>query len=195
LTPEGNYQLARVIAEELSAVLPSDPAGVAADVWADEAECDRRLALTQFDRQRLGREMIQRISVAPFTSQSSHAANVRHAQARLQEILSHVTPESPKSDRALYEEALTRAPNDNLLHANFAQFLDATGAKEEAIVQGQRVCELLPDLSWPYYYVGALMVQAGRPAEAADYFERALEIRDDFPEARVALDRLRMSLL
>jgi tetratricopeptide (TPR) repeat protein len=68
-----------------------------------------------------------------------------------------------------------------------------TKSRADAIIQGQRVCELLPDLSWPYYYVGALLVREGRFREAAEYFSRALEIRHDFTQARNELRRLQLT--
>jgi predicted RNA polymerase sigma factor len=49
---------------------------------------------------------------------------------------------------------------------------------------------LLPDLEWPLYHLGDLMVRAGRISEAVDCFERALAIRSDFTQARQELRRL-----
>jgi len=134
---------------------------------------------------------MSRISVAPFTSQSGHEQNLRYFQSQLQSIVSKIDTNTPAQDRQLYEEALQRAPDDTLLRGNYAQFLEITKSRAEAIAQGQQICELLPDLAWPYYYVGALMVREGRLEEAASYFEQALEIRDDFVQARRELERIR----
>jgi tetratricopeptide (TPR) repeat protein len=63
----------------------------------------------------------------------------------------------------------------------------------EAIAEFPRVCELLPDLEWPHYHLGDLMVRAGRISEAVECFERALAIRSDFAQARKELRRIQAS--
>ena len=42
--------------------------------------------------------------------------------------------------------------------------------------------------------LGALLVREGRAREAADCFEKALEIRSDFPQARNELNRIRATM-
>jgi tetratricopeptide (TPR) repeat protein len=115
---------------------------------------------------------------------------VRHGQHQLRLINDQLTPETPRREREVYEAALDRAPDDVLLRGNYAQFLEVTGARAAAIQHGQQVCELLPDLAWPHYYLGALLAREGRIQEAAACFERALAIRSDFTQARTELRRI-----
>jgi tetratricopeptide (TPR) repeat protein len=193
-TLEGNYRLARVFAEAIAPLLSPSIVAQGAESWAEAEACNRRLAATVWDENRLWREQIQRLSVPPFTTQSSHLQNTQYCQLRVQEVLARIKPETPAQDRQVYEAALAQAPEDCLLRGNYAQFLEATGSRAEAITQGQRVCTLLPDLSWPYYYLGALLVREGRAREAADCFEKALAIRSDFTQARTELHRIQVSL-
>jgi tetratricopeptide (TPR) repeat protein len=172
-TLAGNYQLARVFADHVAQVLPASIASRASAGWADAEVCHRRLAVTIWDENRLWREELQRMSVPPFTDRSSHPNNVRYCQDQLQEAIARIKPETPAQDRQMYEAAVAAAPEDNLLRGNFAQFLEATGSRSEAIRQAQRVCELLPELAWPYQYLGALLMREGRTTEATEAIERA----------------------
>jgi tetratricopeptide (TPR) repeat protein len=172
-TLAGNYQLARVFADHVAQVLPASIASRASAGWADAEVCHRRLAVTIWDENRLWREELQRMSIPPFTDRSSHPNNVRYCQDQLQEAIARIKPETPAQDRQMYEAAVAAAPEDNLLRGNFAQFLEATGSRSEAIRQAQRVCELLPELAWPYQYLGALLMREGRTTEATEAIERA----------------------
>jgi tetratricopeptide (TPR) repeat protein len=180
-TLAGNYQLARVFADNVAQVLPAAITARGREGWAEAEVCNRRLAATVWDENRLWREELQRISVPPFTAQTSHASNTRYLQARLREVISRIKPETPGHDRQVYEAALAAAPEDNLLRGNFAQFLEATGSRPEAILQAQRVCEYLPELAWPYCYLGALLNREGRMPEAAEAFEKAARFGLDSP--------------
>lgn len=192
-TLEGNYQLARIFAERVKTLLPDSIGAPRGDDWADAEFCNRRLAVTSWDEHRLWQGAIDHTAAPPFSTQASHFSSRQYCESRRQEVIERMTPDSPARDRQLYVEALAAAPEDTLLRARFAQYLEATGARPEAIAEFQRVCELLPDLEWPRYYLGDLMVRAGRISEAIDCFERALAIRGDFTQARQALRRIQAS--
>lgn len=192
-TLDGNYRLARIFAERVTALLPSSITARGGEHWAEAEFCNRRLAVTSWDEHRLWRGALDHTAAPPFSTQASHRSNTQYIEFRRQEVIARMTPSSPARDRQLYEEALTAAPEDTLLHARFAQYLEATGSRLEAIAEFQRVCELLPDLEWPHYHLGDLMVRAGRISEAVDCFERALAIRSDFVQARKELRRIQAS--
>jgi tetratricopeptide (TPR) repeat protein len=115
MTPEGNYLLARAIfaqiAPELAKqALSSDP--------ISEAECERLLALTAYDRWRLAAEMFSRLQKAPFTNQLNHSEQLFSYAWGAQ------TPsENPNDTAAQYQWALARNPDDQMLHLRFATFL------------------------------------------------------------------------
>ena len=192
-TFEGNYKLARIFADRVKTLLPDSMGTPRGDDWADIEFCNRLLAVTSWDEHRLWQGALDRASVPPFTTQASHLSNTQYYEFRRQSVIANMNSESPANDRRLYEEALKAAPDDTLLHARFAQYLEATGSRPEAIAEFQRVCELLPDLEWPQYHLGDLLVRAGRINEAVQCFERALEIRSDFTQARKELRRIQAS--
>lgn len=188
-TVEGNFRLARLLAEAVSAQLPS----AAAAPIAAEAEfqaCAERLAYTLWDRKRVWNVALDRVSVAPFTSQSSHARTTAYLNERMREVDRVTTQASWGEVQRLYGRALQRHPDDTLIRWNFAQFFERSGRLAEAIGQGQGVCQRLPDQAWPHYFVGSLLAKQGKMKEAVQYLRLALEIQPDVPFARQELDRI-----
>jgi tetratricopeptide (TPR) repeat protein len=158
-TLEGNYRLARIFAERVTTLLPTSTLSPSGENWADAEYCNRRLAVTSWDEHRLWQGALNNTDQPPFSTQASHPSHVRYCEFRRQQVIARMTPESPARDRNLYEEALAAAPEDALLRSRFAQYLEATGSRADAIKELQRVCELLPDLEWPHYHLGDLMVR------------------------------------
>lgn len=192
-TLEGNYRLARIFAERVTTLLPDSIKIPRGDIWADADFCNRRLAVTSWDQHRLWQGSLDHTAAPPFTTQASHRSNTQYCELRRQEVIARMNTETPAQDRRLYEEALAATPDDSLMHARFAQYLEAIGSRSEAIAEYQRVCEMLPDLEWPQYHLGDLLARAGRMSEAADCFKRALAIRSDFAQARKELRRIQAS--
>ena len=190
-TVEGNFTLARIIADQVSAALPAEISATRTENWSDRETCDQRLALTVWDQMRLWQEESQRINTLPFTSQTSNSSNKNHVNARRNRIRAGITKNTGAWDRQMYESALERAPEDTFLIANYAQFLDATGKSAEAIEQAERFRALLPDIAWTHYYLAALLAKSGRFEEARESLETALEIRGDFTQALEALESIK----
>jgi tetratricopeptide (TPR) repeat protein len=193
LTMTGNYLLARALAGKVADRLPAAITATGGE-GAFEAEleaCNRRLAVTLWDQKRVWDVALGRISVAPFTGQSSHPRNVEYCKARMQEVDSRTTPQSPARDNRIYQAALARYPDDTLVRWNYAQFFERTGRLPEAVEQGQLICKLLPHASYPHYFVGSVMARLGKMAEAADYLQRAIGISPGFSQASKELERIR----
>ncbi|NDV61908.1 tetratricopeptide repeat protein [Puniceicoccales bacterium CK1056] len=182
-TTKGNYILARAFAEEVAQFLPPTILEAQEEEWIRESTCLKQLALTTWDTKRLWQTALGRINVSPFKEQSSHSRTVSHIREQLGQIDKGITMQTPWRDRSLYIAALRRAPEDTMLLGNYAQFLDGTGSGPEAIEQARRFCDMLPDLAWPHYYLGVLLLKGERFAEAKESFERALEIRSNFKQA------------
>jgi len=188
-TVEGNFRLARLMADAMGAQLLPAPR-TAVDAEAEFKACAERLAYSLWDRKRVWNVALERVSVAPFTSQSSHARTTAYLLERMREVDRVTTHASWGEVQHLYERALQRHPDDTLIRWNFAQFFERSGRLAEAMVQGQEVCQRLPYNAWPHYFVGSLMARQGRPREAVQWLRRALEIQPDVPFARQELDRI-----
>ena len=115
MTPEGNYRLARAIFAEIA---PKLAKGSQLTEPVSEADCDRLLALTGFDRWRLANEMFGRLQKAPFTNQMNHTEQLLHFA-----WASEPPREDPNETVAQYQWAIARDPEDAMLHLRFGGFL------------------------------------------------------------------------
>ena len=115
MTPEGNYLLARAMFAEIA---PKLAQGSQVPDPPSEAECERMLALTGFDRWRLANDVFGRLQKAPFTNQSNHSEQLFHFAWGAQP-----PNENPNDTVAQYQWAITRNPEDAMLHLRFGGFL------------------------------------------------------------------------
>lgn len=188
---EGNYLLGRALAEQTAKLLPESVTAHGLNEWASAAICERRLAVSSWDRSRVWQEILNRVSEPLYSKQLTHDATVRRCKEAIGALNANVASEPPEQTRQLYLQALAPAPADNFLHQNFAQFLGAIGALAQATVEAQRVCELLPQRPAQYYDIGNLLIIQGRIDDAADYFSRALAVQGDFSPALNGLGQIR----
>jgi len=115
MTPESNYLLARAIFAEIA---PNLPQGTQASEPLSEADCDRLLALTGYDRWRLANEMFCRLQKALFTNQLNHSEQLFHFAWGAER-----PNENPNDTVAQYQWAIARRPDDAMLHLRFGGFL------------------------------------------------------------------------
>jgi len=174
----GNYRLARAFAEEVMTRLPASLAAHDQHAWASAEACNRRLAVTVWDEYRLWQTNLRRLLRPPFTDQSDHGLQLKRYQAILKELESKLTPEMLDHASKLYEEAITAAPNDFLLHANYAQFLEDQGDLSQALREQERCRALLPQVSVTHYKIGRILLHQGRFAEAAESLSRGIALGD-----------------
>ncbi|MEX1115359.1 MAG: tetratricopeptide repeat protein [Akkermansiaceae bacterium] len=193
LTMAGNYLLACALAGKVAERLPAGitATGSEGTFEAELEACNRGLAVTLWDQKRVWEIALGRISVAPFTSQSSHPQNRRYCQERIKEVDFKTTAMTPVRDRRMYETALEQNPGDTQMRWNYAQFLERAGKLAEAADQGVLICERLPHSAWTHYFTGSVMARQGEIAEAADYLQRAIRINPELSHARLELDEIR----
>jgi tetratricopeptide (TPR) repeat protein len=180
---EGNYWLGRAFAEQTAKLLPKSLVAGGKSEWASPELCDRRLAVTLWDRARVWQENFSRVSEAPFTDQMNSVPRAQFYKAKLKEFKSLMNSDTRDQSRAMYREALALAPEDTFLLRNFGQFLEQTGDIAEAIKEAQVVEQLLPQAPFIPYKIGSLLVREGKTSEAEKNFSQALALRGDFVPA------------
>jgi tetratricopeptide (TPR) repeat protein len=180
---DGNYLLGRAFAEQTLQLLPKSILAQGKSEWASAELCERRLAVSPWDRFRVWEENYSRVSEPPFTDQLNDVPRARFYMAKLQDLNSQLTEPARAQSRALYEEALALNPGDYCVRENFAQFLDETGDLAAAPVEEQKVSELLPQNPMTPCIIGRLQVRLGNPDGAETNFLRALTIRKDYVPA------------
>jgi tetratricopeptide (TPR) repeat protein len=180
---DGNYLLGRAFAEQASKLLPASIANHGKSEWASAGICDRRLAVSPWDRFRVWQENYSRVSEPPFTDQLNDVPRARFYMAKLKELSSQMNQATRDQSRTLYQDALALAPDDIFLHGNFAQFLDQTGDLAQAIKEEWSVGALSPPSAIIPYKIGQLLLRQGNTSEAETNFSRSLAVRGDYVPA------------
>jgi tetratricopeptide (TPR) repeat protein len=128
LTPHGSYLLARAMFLQIANQLPSDAGHpLQAEDVPSQAECERLLAFTKFDRSRVTAEMLRRLQEPPFTNQLNHSDQILRLMMKAEDA-----DENPDDTAAQYQWALTRRPDDRVLHFNYGVFLNQYNAAAAA---------------------------------------------------------------
>lgn len=186
----GNYRLARAFAEAIVPGLPAAWTNRAAATWAPPELCARRLGLTDWNRAAVLEGILSRVLEAPYTNQTHAEERLRRLWAELETVRQALTPAARTEARALYEDALRRAPDDHRLHENYAEFLEATGEWAAALEHWTRVRDLIPHHFSGWYHSGRMLARLRQPAEARAAFNQALALRPDLAEALLELAAL-----
>jgi tetratricopeptide (TPR) repeat protein len=186
----GNYLLALNFAEQAKMMLPSLITAHDKGSWASAEQCDRRLAVTLWDRHRDWQPIMNRVTSPPFTGQFNHDAMLKVYVEKVEVTKSQMNLQTQVQAKQIYEQALASAPDDYCLHGNYERFLEAGGYLTQAIAEAKRCCELAPHLPGGYYYAGTLLVRAGQISEASSYFSQTLAIRSDRADAQNALGEI-----
>ena len=189
-TVEGNFTLARIIADQVRTLLPSEILESQTDNWLGNEACNRQLALTLWDQLQLWQEETKRLNMLPFISQTSNPLSKEYINRKKSGIKARITKNTGEQDNQLYISALDRAPDDAFLVENYSEFLNASGKSAEAIEQAERFRSLLPDFAWPHCWLAALLMEAGRMEEARESLETSLGIDSDYTAARELLKRI-----
>jgi tetratricopeptide (TPR) repeat protein len=180
---DGNYRLGRLFAEQVAARLPAAITNKAQPEWLSTEMCDRRLAVSTWDRYRVWQANYSRVSEPPFTEQLNDVPRAKMYMAKLAALREEMTPENQAQAKKIYQEAVDALPDDLSLRGNYAQFLGELGDFAEAVKQQQRVCELLPDSAPAFYKCGLLLVRENQMDAAAKQFSHCLELRADYAPA------------
>ncbi len=119
LRPNGNYLVASSIYQRIEPMVRRRLGSPEADNHVlSEAECDRQLALTDYDFTRLVRAVRRRLQRPPFTAQLDNQEQIALYSA---EERQHTVP--LQTSLAVYEWAITGNPNDCLLRQNLGLLL------------------------------------------------------------------------
>ena len=178
----GNYLLAKLFAEAIARQLPAS-IRAGKEQWASAEFCDRRLAVSVWDRHRVWQANFSRVSEPPFTGQLNDVPRAKRYMARLEKFRSQMDGEAQEQARAMYREALDARPEDLSLRGNFAQVLGEFGDFAAAVKEQRRVCELLPQSPGAFHKAGLLLVRQNLMEPAAEQFKRALALRADYVPA------------
>jgi tetratricopeptide (TPR) repeat protein len=173
---DGNYRLARAWAEQVAGLLPSNVRQSAAPSWLSPETCQRRLGLTDWNRRNDLIEIFRRRQQPPLHQQDNNAQQAQALREQLDQLTRRMDAGDAAAARAIYLDAIARAPQDLDLYSNFADFLEAIGASKEAMLQWQTLERLMPSYFLPYFEEGRLHERERDLAAARACFVRTLAL-------------------
>jgi tetratricopeptide (TPR) repeat protein len=187
LNPDGNYALAIAWAGCVGKMLDPKLKAGARPAWASQAVCEQLIGLTDWNRVSILDEVLNRLQRPPFSGQSGNAQRVAQLQGEIEGLRKQLTSAAAVPARETYLKALRRAPDDFRLHENYAEFLEAMHELRPAIVEREKVCELIPHFYFPHYTLGVDLKEAGALAEARAALLKAVALKPDGGDIRLEL--------
>jgi tetratricopeptide (TPR) repeat protein len=174
-TFEGNYTLARAIAEQVEKLLPRTAASASAP-WPVMADCARRLACTDRARQLALSEILGRLTDPPFTLQINRDEQMRHWTGLARSLAPADSPAALRDAQRACDEALVSHPDDALLDQQLAELKQAEGDYAGAAAAARRSLALLPSSQECWLLLGLALAQERKFEEAAAAFRRVFEL-------------------
>jgi tetratricopeptide (TPR) repeat protein len=199
LNPEGNYLLARALAEEVVAALnlaPTEEQKVGAtraaeapirSPWLSVADCLRAVGFTEWNRHDLVSRILDRMERPPFTQQADHAKQVEVLRAEMDALRSATKPAQVRRAAQQVAQSVARFPAEADLRWNLAQLLELAGDPAGAEEQWRAVIRLHPHDHLPYFNLANVIGAQGRADEARALYRQCLERKPDYDQARVQL--------
>jgi tetratricopeptide (TPR) repeat protein len=193
LTFDGNYLLARALAPKLEMLLPGKiTAHVAtSQPWPSEADCARRLAWSDWDKQAALSEMFSRLGNPPFTHQINHDKQIQNLEASLEKLMPAIQPLGIRTAQNLCEKALSAMPDDPLLCEQMSALDQASGDLAGAVTHAQHAVNLLPSSAGDWSQLGVMLANQKKYETAAAAFRHAFQLD---PENAWALEDLAQAL-
>jgi tetratricopeptide (TPR) repeat protein len=187
---EGNFRLARALADRVLACLPTEGTVHQQGDWAGLRACERDLGLTDWNRCAAYEEMLRRLADPPFTQQLNHTRQREELGAQLAACRGRLGWVAAADARDAYEEVLRRRPEDHWLHHNYAEFLAGVRDLPAATGQMRIVCGLTPQHPAAYQQLGRLLGRQQKYDEAELWLERAVALRPDLVDLYAELGEL-----
>jgi tetratricopeptide (TPR) repeat protein len=174
-TFEGNYILARAIAEQVEKLLPRT-VGVSSRAWPGIPECARRLGYSDRARQLAWSDILGRLADPPFSFQANHDEQRRHWVALARRVAPADSPEALREARRACEDALLAFPDDALLYQQLGELKQAGADYAGAEAAAKRSLALLPSNQECWLSLGLALAQEQRFQEGAAAFRRVFEL-------------------
>jgi tetratricopeptide (TPR) repeat protein len=159
LTPEGNYLLARAIANQAIKALSLPTTGD----WLNQSNCFRKLGLTDWNRYDALNTILDRIQSAPFTNQLNHVRQMQRVNEQLERYKMATKPAQIRQEAAQVAALVRADPEDPDLRWNLAALLQNLGDYAGAEEQWRALIRLQPFSTLPAFNLAKLLEAQGNP--------------------------------
>lgn len=175
---EGNYLLARTIAEQAAKLLPETVLKRAPSdrPWPSAADCAKRLSWSDWDDYEAESDILGRINDPPFSTQLNHAEQYERLRRRVEQLLPATQPAALRRAEQQCRDALALAPDDWVLHRNRALIQQKLGDFAGAAESWRQVLDFLPQYTAVWEELGLVLAQLNRDEDAVQAFQRALRL-------------------
>jgi tetratricopeptide (TPR) repeat protein len=193
---DGNYRLARVWAAEVESMLGKKLGAGSTAVngeWASQEVCERRLGLSDWNRNNVLLDMIQRYKRPPLSDQANNDARAKVVREEEKRLAQRMDPAGVARARADFDDAVARAPDDYYLRQKYAAFLEEVRDVPGALVQWREVQRLIPHNVISYFAIGKALGAQGKIPEAEDSLNVAAKMRPEFIPTWLVLAQLHMN--
>ncbi|HTL15782.1 MAG TPA: tetratricopeptide repeat protein, partial [Patescibacteria group bacterium] len=182
---EGNYAVARAFAEQVGRLVPSLSGQPEANLspWPTASDCAKRLGWTDSSRYEGEREILARLTEAPFVGQLNHEQEYTTVRQQLAQVARAETPEGLRSAERSCRDALSRAPEDWVLSKELAGLLERLGDYGGAVDCWRAVVKALPHHAESWQSLGRALVSQKRDDQAREAYSQALILEPDSPVA------------
>lgn len=186
-TFEGNYLLARTVAEQVEKLLPGRISRrvPASQPWPSASDCARRLAWTDWSLLAALSEIFSRFNYPPFTGQPNHEAQMRRLTALMEKLSPARQPAGISEERQACEEALAVVSDDSELWSQLAALKQMAGDLAGAEAAARRELELVPSDSYGWSELGIILALRQQLEDSSSAFARALQLNPQDTEARL----------
>jgi tetratricopeptide (TPR) repeat protein len=191
LNPEGNYLLARSLAEQAAQALSLETPGQ----WVPEPECLRLLGLTDWSRYDALQIILDRVQAPPFTQQVDHTRQVERINEQLARYRIARKPVQVRLEARQVSEVVARQSEDADLRSILAVLLAAAGDNSGTESQWREAIALLPQAVEPRLKLAQLLGQLGRLPEAEKQWREVLRLDPNNADAQAQLSTLHQSRL
>ena len=185
---DGSYRLALAWAKQIAPLLPASPGA-----WASQPACEQMLGLSDWNRALVLEHMVGRLQVPPFSNQAGNDQRMARLAARARAVHDRMDAGDAARARENFGKQLAAAPDDYLLHENYALFLQATGDGPGALAEWRLVHALLPQDFLAWFQMGRMLGGEGQWDEAEADLHQALNIRPGLTEAWIELGNVQAS--
>jgi tetratricopeptide (TPR) repeat protein len=186
----GSFRLGRAWAEQVEGLLPEAIKKSAAGPWMPQSLCERRLAMTDWNRRNDLSEVVARRHAPPLSGQSNNAEQLAALQTELAVLNKRMDSADAAQAEQLCREAIERAPRDFDLRCNFADFLEATGNANQAEEQWREVQRIMPRYYLGYFQQGRMLERLSELELARSAFRRTVELRPAMAQAWFELSNI-----
>jgi tetratricopeptide (TPR) repeat protein len=191
LTPEGNYQVAVAIAEQVAGLLAGRlEGGLDSGEWASAEACFEWLGLTDASRYTMQEVMVKRMTGIPFNRQAGHEEDLAYWRDSMTRLESFTRPARLRSVVSALQAGVNGRPDDLDLRFLLAENLALVGDLQGAEREFRYLLERLPNAQDQWSNLGAVLESQGRSGEAVECFRRCLALSPWQAQARARVQTL-----